>query len=149
MRFHADHINRHLIPAFYRYLQAQETDKQVEGAKEFLEAIEKLVDLFQKAEKDAPEAVGLWRSDGKLSWADVMAVPWLFRATNVLVHYRGFQLPTGDRFTAYMDRLLKHESVKNTCSNEDLYLDSYARYAENRPNTSQVANATNSGRALP
>ena len=66
MRFQADHVNRNLIPAFYRYLQAQEEDKQVEGAKDFVEAIEKLVELFQKAEKDTPEAVGLWSEKGQL-----------------------------------------------------------------------------------
>ena len=66
VRFQADHVNRHLIPAFYRYLQAQEEEKQVEGAKDFVEAIEQLVEMFQKAEKDTPEAVGLWREDGKL-----------------------------------------------------------------------------------
>lgn len=66
VRFQADHVNRHLIPAFYRYLQAQEQEKQIEGAKDFLEAIEKLAEMFQKAEKETPEAVGLWRQDGKL-----------------------------------------------------------------------------------
>lgn len=66
VRFQADHVNRHLIPAFYRYLQAQEEEKQIQGAKDFLEAIEKLIEMFQKAEKDTPEAVGLWRQDGKL-----------------------------------------------------------------------------------
>lgn len=78
-----------------------------------------------------------------------MAVPWLFRMTNVLTHYRGFTVPSGEKISAYLNRLFEHPTVKATCSNEDLYLDSYARYAENRPNTSQVANATNSGRGLP
>lgn len=66
MRFQADHVNRNLIPAFYRYLQAQEEDKQIEGAKDFYEAIEKLVDMFQKAEQETPEAIGLWKEHGKL-----------------------------------------------------------------------------------
>jgi hypothetical protein len=78
-----------------------------------------------------------------------MIVPWLFRATNVLKHYRGFEIPPGKRFQSYLKRLLEHPNVKSTCSNEDLYLDSYARYAENRPHTSQVASAINSGRGLP
>jgi hypothetical protein len=65
-RFQADHVNRHIIPSFYRYLQAQEADKQAEGAKEFVEGIEKLVEMFGKAEKECPEAVGLWKEDGKL-----------------------------------------------------------------------------------
>jgi hypothetical protein len=105
--------------------------------------------MFEKAEKETPEAVGLWREEGKLGWTDVMVVPWLFRATNVLKHYRAFELPIGKRFDGYMKRLLSDQHVLNTCSTEELYLDSYVRYAENRPNTSQVANATNSGRGLP
>lgn len=68
-----------------------------------------------------------------------MAFPWLFRATNVLKHYRGFEVPQGERFQAYMTRLLDNAAVRGTCSDEALYLDSYARYAENRPNTSQAS----------
>ena len=36
-----------------------------------------------------------------------------------------------------------------TTSSDELYLDSYERYAENRPDTSQVARAVNEGRGLP
>lgn len=97
-----------------------------------------------------------------------MKISGIFRATNVLVHYRGFSLPEGVKFRAYVERLVSHPTFKKTCSTEDLYLDSYersvapveiskasthayivTRYAYNRPNTSQVANAINSGRALP
>lgn len=55
------------LQAFYRYLQAQEPDKQAEGAKEFVEAIERLLKMFERAEKDCPEAVGLWRDGNDLS----------------------------------------------------------------------------------
>lgn len=78
-----------------------------------------------------------------------MASPWLYRMHTVLKPYRGFELPPGDRFKSYLDRLFSHPAIKDTCSSDELYLDSYARYAENRPNTSQVANAINSGRGLP
>lgn len=65
-RFQADHVNRHIIPAFYRYLQAQEAEKQAAGCKEFLEGLVKLTEMFEKSEKECPEAVGLWRADGQL-----------------------------------------------------------------------------------
>jgi hypothetical protein len=52
----------------------------------------------------------------------------------------------GGRFSNWMTAAFNHPSFKATTSTRDLYLDSYARYAENRPNTSQVANAINSGR---
>ena len=51
----------------------------------------------------------------------------LFRATNVLKHYRGFVLPQGARFRAYVDRVVNHPAFKRTCSTEQLYLDSYER----------------------
>ncbi|KIJ38761.1 hypothetical protein M422DRAFT_176319 [Sphaerobolus stellatus SS14] len=151
-RLQAHHINNSLIPAFYRYLQAQEPEKQIQHGKEFQDAIEKLVGMFEDCEKKGLRG-GLWstRSEksGELGWADVMAAPWLFRATNVLAHYRGFVLPPSTKFKAYLDRLLSHPDVKSTCSTLELYLDSYERYAVNRPNTSQVADAINAGRALP
>jgi len=150
VRLQSDHVNRSLIPAFYRYIQAQDETAQIEGGKEFLDAIEGLVALFERAEKEGElDAVGLYRADGELGWADVSASPWLFRASNVLKHYRGFVLPPGEKVNAWLRRLYDHPAFKRTCSTEDLYLDSYERYAHNRPNTSQVANAINSGRGLP
>ncbi|OCH93303.1 glutathione S-transferase [Obba rivulosa] len=148
VRLQSDHVGRTLVPAFYRYLQAQDEEKQVQGAKDFVQAIKTLIELFERAQREGDSAVGLW-SGGSLSLADVMAAPWLFRATNVLVHYRGFVPLEGDQFQGYMERLLGHPAVKSTCSTEELYIESYERYAYNRPNTSQVANAINSGSALP
>ncbi|KAI0938817.1 hypothetical protein AcV5_000418 [Taiwanofungus camphoratus] len=149
VRLQADHVNRSLVPAFYRYIQAQDEDTQILTGKEYVQAIEGLVKLFQRAEKEAPTLAGLWQEGGKLSLADVMAAPWLFRSTNVLHHYRGFTLPEGPQFHAYLARLFSHPAFERTCSTENLYLDSYERYAHNRPNTSQVANAINAGTALP
>ncbi|KAH9924147.1 glutathione S-transferase [Fomitopsis serialis] len=149
IRLQADHVDRTLIPAFYRYVQAQDEEKQIQGARDFVEAINGLIKLFQRAEKESESNFGLWREGGTLSLADVMAGPWLFRSTNVLVHYRGFAVPEGPQFRTYLDRLLNYPAFKRTCSTEDLYIDSYERYAHNRPNTSQVANAINAGTALP
>ncbi|KAI0718386.1 glutathione S-transferase C-terminal-like protein [Cerioporus squamosus] len=149
IRLQADTVNRSLVPAFYRYLQAQDEEKQIEGAKGFVDAIDALVKLFERAEREGCTSYGLWHETGSLSYADVMAGPWIFRATNVLKHYRGFALPEGERFRAYVDKLINHPAFKRTCSTEQLYLDSYERYAFNRPNTSQVANAINAGTALP
>jgi len=145
VRLQADHINHTLVPAFYRYPQAQDVSAQIEGGKEFHAS---LVSLFERAENEGT-AVGLWNEGGELGWADVMAGLWLFRASNVLKHYRVFEPPPGLKVKAWLDRLFDHLAFKGTCSTEELYLDSYERYAYNRPNTSQVANAINSGRRLP
>lgn len=99
VRLQADHVNRSLVPAFYRYIQAQDEgtlstigvqisepnlhlpyvrhmkDTQILTGKEYVQAIEGLVKLFQRAEKEAPTLAGLWQEGGKLSLADVMAAP--------------------------------------------------------------------------
>ncbi|KAM6496425.1 Glutathione S-transferase, C-terminal-like protein [Amanita muscaria] len=152
IRLQVDHINRTLVPSFYRYLQAQDADKQASGHHELYQALETLAALFERAESELgsdKSYLGLWVEDGELSLADVMVVPWIIRATNALKHYRGFELPTGDRFDAWVHRLLNHPSVKATCSTDQLYINAYERYAFNRPNTSQVANAINTGKGLP
>ncbi|OBZ78129.1 Glutathione S-transferase U8 [Grifola frondosa] len=149
VRLQADYVNRSVVPAFYRYIQAQEEVKQIEECRAYVGALEGLVKLFRRAEGEGFTKVGLWCERGSLSYADVMVAPWIFRATNVLAHYRGFVLPEGPEFRAYVNRLLTHPAFLRTCSAEALYLDSYERYAYNRPNTSQVANAINAGTALP
>ena len=50
-------------------------EKQIEGAKEFVAAIESLTKLFERAETETQTNVGLWREGGQLSLADVMAGP--------------------------------------------------------------------------
>jgi glutathione S-transferase len=165
VRLQADHVNRSLVPAFYRYLQAQTEEKQIESGKDFHGALEGLITLFERGEREIidpggvsgegeaqllKKGLGVWIPGQKdLGWADIMAGPWIFRAKVVLTHYRGFQMPHGERFDGWLARLFEHPSFKATCSTEKLYLDSYERYAFNRPNTSMVATAINEGRALP
>ncbi|KAJ3980367.1 glutathione S-transferase [Lentinula detonsa] len=166
VRLQCDHVNRSLVPSFYRYLQAQDEDAQINGGKEFHESIEGLVKLLERTENEVVRSggasgegerkalavgLGLWIAENEedIGLIDVMAGPWLYRATNVLKHYRGFELPHGEKFDRWIKKLFNHPNFKSTCNTEDLYLDSYERYAFNRPNTSQVANAVNSGRGLP
>ena len=141
-----------------------------------------LVGMFEKAESaeggvggGTKSSLGLWREGGDLGWADALVAPcvspcrhcsdwlsWLFRSTNVLAEYRGFEQPDHPRFRQWLERVCSHPAVVATSSTRDLYIDSYARrgrrgencadssrYAENRPHTSQVADAINSGRGLP
>ncbi|KAK0207063.1 glutathione S-transferase [Desarmillaria ectypa] len=165
VRLQSDHVNRSLVPTFFRYIQAQDTSSQIELGKEFHSSFQELVTLLERAEKEIvgvggasgegerkalSVGLGLWiEGNNDLGWIDVMVGPWVFRATNVLKHYRGFVMPSGQKFNAWMSKLLGHPAFARTCSTEDLYLDSYEGYAFNRPNNSQLANAINSGRALP
>ncbi|TGJ71849.1 hypothetical protein EYR41_003779 [Orbilia oligospora] len=141
-RLWADHISRNIVPTFYRYLQAQEVEKQAEYGKEFEKQVNTLL--------EAADPKGPFFAGTKLSFVDVMVAPWILRCPRVLQPYRGWQPPSEDsRFGRYISALESERSVKATTSDEELYLDSYERYAENRPNTSQVAKAINEGRGLP
>jgi hypothetical protein len=90
VRLQADHVNRILLPAFYRFLQAQDTEAQITTGKEFHEAIEMLIGLFERAEREMvggngvsgegerqalSKGLGLWVDGGELGWTDVMVAP--------------------------------------------------------------------------
>ncbi|KAI3476423.1 hypothetical protein L1887_61988 [Cichorium endivia] len=146
-RLAVDKVNRTLIPSFYRYLQAQEVEAQLEGAKEFTTNLADFV-------RSMPGSSGFWNGQG-LSIVDCTVAPWLYRATNVLRHFRGFEPKEllepelFERWESWSSSVFEHEAFKATTSTDDLYLDSYVRYSQNRPMTSQVADAINKGRGLP
>ncbi|KAJ8087211.1 hypothetical protein PM082_006041 [Marasmius tenuissimus] len=168
VRLQADHVSRTLVPAFFRYVFTQDPEAQLQAGKEWTDSLETLVSLFERAEKEVylnnesgaagkgdKEALraglGLWvEGNEDLSLADVLVAPFIFRALNVLKYYRDYDLPSGPKFSAYVTRLTNHPSFKKTCSNEDVYIDSYERYAFNRPNpNNQLQNAVNSGKGIP
>ena len=143
-------------------MQAQEPDKQVDFAAELRNEIAKLVDA---AHPQGPFFLGT-----NISFVDIQVAPWIIRMRRVLTPYRGWPQPEeGSRWARWVDAIERNEGVKATTSTDDLYLDSYERYAgkprmscesfvegilliqsiENRPDTSQLANAVNSGRGLP
>lgn len=144
-RLAADKVNRALIPAFYRYLQAQDADQQIKLGQEYVQELKAF-----EASMLAEEEGAFWDGSKEIGFVDVMVAPWILRSVNVLKFYRGLEVENvfdqHSRFQRFKRALFEHPAFKATTSTEDLYLDSYARYAENRPNTSQVADAINSGR---
>jgi len=123
-------------------LQEQDQQKQIENAQELRDAFDKLITA---AHPHGPFFMG-----AQLSFVDVQAAPWIIRLSRVLKPYRGWpDAEEGSRWASWVDALENNEHVLATTSTDELYLESYARYAENRPNTSQVANAINAGRSLP
>ena len=141
-RLWSDHINRHIIPAFYRYLQAQDSEDQIRFATELREHISTLV--------SAADATGPFFLGTDLTFVDVQFAPWIVRMEKVLKPYRGWPDPEpGSRWEKWVRAVEAAEPVRKTTSGDELYLDSYERYAENRPNTSQVREAINSGSGLP
>lgn len=91
VRLQADHVNRSLVPAFYRYLQAQTEEKQVEGGIDFHVALAGLITLLERAERELvgpggisgegeaellQKGLGVWIPGQRdLGWADIMAGP--------------------------------------------------------------------------
>lgn len=141
-RLWADHINRNIIPLFYKFLQAQDPSDQTTHAKDFTEQTGKLI--------DAADPTGPFFLGSQLSFVDVQIAPWVVRLKRVLGPYRNWPEPEeGSRWKRWVDAIEAEQSVRMTTSSDELYLDSYERYAENRPGTSQVADAVNSGRGLP
>ncbi|ODM22646.1 hypothetical protein SI65_00235 [Aspergillus cristatus] len=141
-RLWADHINRHIVPNFYRVLQEQDQQQQISKAQELREGFTKLIDA---AHPQGPFFLG-----PRISFVDIQVAPWILRLRRVLKPYRGWPDPEeGSRWATWVNAIESNEHVRTTTSTDELYLDSYERYAQNRPNTSQVANAINSGRGLP
>lgn len=121
-RLWSDHINRHIIPCFYRYLQEQEQDKQIQHAQELRDTIAKLVSA---ADQTGPFFLG-----SKMSFVDVQMAPWVLRMRRVLKPYRGWPDPEeGSRWARWVQAIEDESSIKSTTSSDELYLDSYERYA--------------------
>jgi glutathione S-transferase len=123
-------------------LQAQDYGKQAENTKKLQEEIARIVEV---CDPQGPFFLG-----PQLSHVDVQFAPWMIRLPRVLKHYRAWPDPTpGSRWGRWMDAIENNEHVKATTSLPELYIDSYERYAQNRPNTSQLADAINGGYGLP
>lgn len=130
------------MPLFYSILQAQDFGKQADETKKLQDEVSKLV--------EASDPVGPYFLGSQLSFVDVQFAPWMIRFTKVLKHYRAWPDPTpGSRWGRWMDAVETNEHVRNTTSLDELYIDSYERYSQNRPNTSELADAVNSGYSLP
>jgi hypothetical protein len=103
-------------------LQAQELSKQLEFAEELKTEISRLV--------DAAHVPGPYFLGAQLSLVDVQFAPWMLRLSRVLKPYRGWPDPEpGSRWGVWMDAIERDEVVKATTSTDELYLDSYERYA--------------------
>lgn len=121
-RLWSDHINRHIVPNFYRFLQAQDSDAQVSGAEELKTQIGKIV--------EAGDTEGPFFLGKEMSFVDVQMAPWVIRLRKVLAPYRGWPEPDqGSRWGKWVDAIERHPAVVATTSTDELYLDSYERYA--------------------
>ena len=115
-------MNRHITPSFYRYLQAQSSTDQIEHGKDLQSQIAKLVDA---ADETGPFFLGQ-----QMSFVDVQIAPWVVRMRKVLGPYRAWPEPEeGSRWGKWVSAIERHRAVRATTSDDQLYLDSYERYA--------------------
>ncbi|RAL63787.1 hypothetical protein DID88_003432 [Monilinia fructigena] len=141
-RLWSDHIDRKIVPTFYQLLQTQDFNKQAECSRKLREEISQVVDV---CDPQGPFFLG-----PTLTYTDIMFAPWMLLCRRVLKHYRGWQDPQpGSRWAIWFEAVENNEYVKATISADDLYIDSYERYAMNRPNTGELAEAINGGFILP
>lgn len=149
-RLWIDHIGTRIIPAFYKFLQhTPDKDFTIDQAREELHGhIKTLV-----AEMD-PE--GPWFLGQSISLVDISLIPWAKRLW-LLDYYKpgGLQLPqeggednVWTRWSSWMKAAENRESVKNTWSESEKYIDVYKRYADDTTN-SLVGQATRKGSRLP
>jgi len=152
-RLWIDHINSRIVPGFYKFIQhTPEKEYSIEQAREeFLSNIK----TFTK-EMD-PE--GPWFLGQNFSLVDVMLAPWAMRLF-LLDHYKpgGLGIPTkGEeenesriwkRWGQWYSAIEERQSVKDTLSDKDAYIEVYKRYAEDKTN-SGVGQATRGGKNLP
>lgn len=121
-RLWTDHINRHIVPSFYRVLQEQEEQKQTANVQELQDGLKALITA---ANPEGPFFLG-----PTISFVDVQIAPWILRLSRVLKPYRGWPDPEpGSRWAAWVNAIEANEHVKATTSSDELYLDSYERYA--------------------
>ncbi|EAW10610.1 glutathione S-transferase family protein [Aspergillus clavatus NRRL 1] len=121
-RLWTDHINRHIVPSFYRVLQEQEEARQSTNVQELQDGLRTLI---AAADPEGPFFLG-----SNISFVDVQIAPWILRFSRVLKPYRGWPEPeAGSRWAAWVNAIEVNEHVKATTSSDELYLDSYERYA--------------------
>lgn len=131
-RLWSDHINRKILPHFYGTLQAQEQAKQIEEGISLKDEIAKIV--------DAADPIGPFFLGPHISFVDIQFAPWIIRLRKVLQPYRGWSEPEpGSRWAAWVIAIENNEGVKATTSADELYIDSYERYAGETLRDKQIA----------
>ncbi|GAA6000512.1 glutathione S-transferase family protein [Rhodotorula paludigena] len=141
VRLALQHISNVVVPTFYRYVQAQEPEKQAEGKQAFVKVLQ---DTYEQwfVKGDAQ-----WARGNDFGWIEAALVPWVARFP-LLEKHRAFNIDdVGPEFKAWAQRALDRPSVKATTSEAKAYEKIYRRYFEDTAE-SEVAKATRKGEWL-
>jgi len=151
-RIWIDHVSTRIIPGFYRFMQHSSSKPySLEEARD--EFLNHLKTFIKEADPEGP----FFLKEG-FSMVDVMLAPWLCRLFLFDVYKGGLGIPDqgkgGDdeqvwqRWRKWAEAVQSRDSVQDTLSDRDQYVDAYRRYAEDTAQ-SQVAQATRGGRGMP
>jgi len=115
VRLALQQISNVVVPAFYRYVQAQEPEKQKEGHEAFVAALRDVhKQWFVGGEAQ-------WARGDRFGWVDAALGPWVARFS-LLEKHRGFKAEdVGAEFAAWAKRILERPSVKSTSSLPENY----------------------------
>ncbi|GAA5866216.1 hypothetical protein JCM3774_004121 [Rhodotorula dairenensis] len=141
VRLALQQISNVVVPAFYKYVQAQEPVAQEEGGAAFVKSLQDLhAQWFRPGDST-------WARGQDFGWVDIALAPWVVRF-DLLEKHRGFSVDkVNEQFAAWSRRILDRPSIKATTSLPDDYEKVYRRYFENTAE-SEVAKATRKGEWL-
>ncbi|RYO86420.1 hypothetical protein DL766_007389 [Monosporascus sp. MC13-8B] len=154
-RLWIDHISNKIIPAFYKFIQhTPDKDYSIEDVRSNLQAH---IKTFVEEMRGVDE--GPWFLGQRFSLVDVMLAPWAKRLF-LIDYYKpgGVGMPSegqgGEdeeiwkRWRVWFEAITHRQSVKDTWSDDNMYIAAYKRYAEDTTQ-SEVGQATRKGEKLP
>ncbi|KAL7009181.1 hypothetical protein EMMF5_001379 [Cystobasidiomycetes sp. EMM_F5] len=126
------------IPAYFRCLQAQDADKQAEGLKDVVKALNHFGDGVK----------GPYWAGEDLTFADIILAPFAARLY-ILEQHRGLKDDLlNDGFKNWRKTILQRDSVVRTLSEEKYYEEIYGRYLRDEAQ-SDMAKGTRKGTGEP
>lgn len=162
-RLWIDHISNKIVPAFYRFIQhTPDKGYSIEQARDNLHTH---IKTFVKEMADSNPnpgsegEAGPWFLGRRFSLVDIMLAPWAKRLF-LIDHYKpgGVGIPDQDkggedeglwaRWRTWFDAIADRQSIRDTWSDDEMYVAAYKRYAEDTTQ-SEVAQATRKGEKLP
>ncbi|KAI1340772.1 glutathione S-transferase [Xylariaceae sp. FL0016] len=152
-RLWMDHISNKIIPGFYRFIQhTPDKEYSIEEARNNL--FNHIKTLVKEMDGSGP-----WFLGQTFSMVDIMLAPWAKRLF-LIDHYKpgGLGVPAAshseddevlwERWPKWFNAIVARQSVKDTWSDDEQYVQAYKRYAEDTTQ-SEVGQATRKGQKLP
>ncbi|KAI1266431.1 glutathione S-transferase [Xylariaceae sp. FL1019] len=152
-RLWIDHVGAKIVPGFYKLLQ-HTADKEYSIEEARTNLLTHIKTFVKEMDENGP-----WFLGERFGLVDVMLAPWAKRLF-LIDHYKpgGVGIPaegnggedeeTWKRWRAWFDAITTRESVLDTWSADEMYIQAYKRYAEDTTQ-SEVGQATRQGQKLP